>query len=129
MRLNRGVMMKINEVSKKFDLSIDTLRFYEKIGLLEPIERVSGIRYYQQKDIERINVIKCMKKTGMSLETIKEYFDLLSLGNTSLLDRLDLLKKNKEKALKELEVLKQSIEFLEHKIEYTENEIKKEGLN
>lgn len=129
MRLNRGVMMKINEVSKKFDLSIDTLRFYEKIGLLEPIERVSGIRYYQQKDIERINVIKCMKKTGMSLEAIKEYFDLLSLGNTSLLERLDLLKKNKEKALKELEVLKQSIEFLEHKIEYTENEIKKEGLN
>lgn len=122
-------MMKINEVSKKFDLSIDTLRFYEKIGLLEPIERVSGIRYYQQKDIERINVIKCMKKTGMSLEAIKEYFDLLSLGNTSLLERLDLLKKNKEKALKELEVLKQSIEFLEHKIEYTENEIKKEGLN
>ena len=129
MRLNGGVMMKINEVSKKFDLSIDTLRFYEKIELLEPIERVSGIRYYQQKDIERINVIKCMKKTGMSLEAIKEYFDLLSLGNTSVLERLDLLKKNKEKALKELEVLKQSIEFLEHKIEYTENEIKKEGLN
>ena len=65
----------------------------------------------------------------MSLEAIKEYFDLLSLGNASLLDRLDLLKKNKEKALKELEVMKQSIEFLEHKIKYTENEIKKEGLN
>ena len=126
-------MMKINEVSKKFGLSIDTLRFYEKIGLLEPIERVSGIRYYQQKDIERINVIKCMKKTGMSLEAIKEYFDLLSLGNASLLDRLNLLKKNREKALKELEAMKQSIEFLEHKIEYTENEIRKEiekeGLN
>lgn len=68
--------MKISEVSTKFNLPRETLRYYEQIGLLEKINKKSGIREYEEKDLERIQFIKCMKHTGLSLEDIKKFIDL-----------------------------------------------------
>ena len=63
--------MKINEVSKKFNISIDTLRYYEKIGLIEPIKRENGILNYQKEDLENIEFIICMKEAGLTIQAIK----------------------------------------------------------
>lgn len=68
--------MKISEVSAKFNLPRETLRDYEQIGLLEKINKKSGIREYEEKDLERIQFIRCMKHTGLSLEDIKKFIDL-----------------------------------------------------
>ncbi|MBL4659599.1 MAG: MerR family transcriptional regulator [Alcanivoracaceae bacterium] len=66
--------MKIGQLSKSIDISTFTIRYYEKIGLLnQPLKDESGHRVYDKKDLELINWVTCLKKSGMSLERIKEY--------------------------------------------------------
>jgi len=66
--------MKIGQLSKSIDISTYTIRYYEKIGLLnKPFKDDSGHRVYDKKDVELINWVTCLKKSGMSLERIKEY--------------------------------------------------------
>ena len=69
--------MTISEVSKKYDLSQDTLRYYEKIGLLSNVPRnQSGIRNYDDKSCRQIEFIKCMRSAGMQIEALVKYMDL-----------------------------------------------------
>ena len=73
--------MTIAEVSKKFGISSTTLRYYEKIGLMNPVAKnISGHRDYQEPDLRRINFIKCMRAAGMTIEQIKLYVDLFNEG-------------------------------------------------
>jgi len=66
-------MAQIGETSRQLDISIDTLRYYEKIGLLPPVHRKpSGIRVYGAKDISRIKFIKRAQSMGFSLDEIKK---------------------------------------------------------
>ena len=69
--------MKIAEVSKKYGVSSDTLRYYERIGLLRPVPRTaSGVRDYGEADCQRIEFVKCMRSAGMPIEALIEYMDL-----------------------------------------------------
>ncbi|MCB5955443.1 MerR family transcriptional regulator [Enterococcus sp. CWB-B31] len=117
--------MKINEVSKKYNLSLSTLRYYEKIGLLDYVERVSGIRNYSEEDLSRIDFILCMKGSGMSLESIKRYFDLYEEGEETLEDRLELLKVQETETIKQLEKLQATLEYIHYKMKLTEGNIEK----
>ena len=64
--------MTIKEVATKFSLTNDTLRYYEKVGLIGPIKKnKSGIRDYQEEDLKRIEFIKCMRSVGISIEVLK----------------------------------------------------------
>lgn len=117
--------MRIQEVAQSFQISVDTLRYYEKIGLIDEVQKVNGIRSYQEKDIDRIKFIKCMKKSGMSLENISRYFNLYNRGETTLDERLDLLEEQKMKALEEQNELQKSIDYLEFKIDLTKQNLKK----
>jgi DNA-binding transcriptional MerR regulator len=63
-------MHKIGEVTKALGIPADTLRYYEKIGLLPPVHRESGIRLYSKKDISRLRFIKRAQKMGFSLDEI-----------------------------------------------------------
>lgn len=66
--------MKIGELSAKVALSAHTIRYYEKMGLLEKASKdLSGHRYYDEKDVDLINWVTCLKKSGMPLEKIKRY--------------------------------------------------------
>lgn len=85
--------MKINEVSQKYNLSSETLRYYEKIGLIEKVAKKSGIRDYKDEDLERISFIICMKHAGLSLDDIKKFIDLNKLGDMTLDDRLKILER------------------------------------
>ena len=73
--------MKIAEVSQKYNISADTLRYYERIGLIVHVPRnKSGIRDYSQENLNRIEFIKCMRSAGLSIESLQVYFKLYSEG-------------------------------------------------
>ena len=64
--------LSIAEVSQKFDISSTTLRYYERIGLMDPVKKnASGHRYYTEHDFRRINFIKCMRTSGMTVDKSK----------------------------------------------------------
>lgn len=112
--------MNISEVSKITGLSTDTLRYYEKIGLIENIERSSGgKRQYTEQDINHLNFINCMKKAGCSLDIIKRYISLFERGSETIGERVELLEGQKSVLLTAMADLQESIDYLDFKIEHT----------
>lgn len=98
--------MNIAEVSKKFGLTADTLRYYERIGLLPAVARnKSGNRDYSSIDCERIEFIKCMREAGLSIEVLTRYMHLFLEG-----DRLE----------NRLQHMQETLSRLNHKIELYE---------
>ncbi|MFZ7121564.1 MAG: MerR family transcriptional regulator [Eubacteriaceae bacterium] len=87
----------IKEVSKKFNLSSHTLRYYEKEGLLPSINRDSkGNRVYSDNNLEWIQLICCMRATGMSISHIKKYIQLTLQGDDTILERRQIILNQKE---------------------------------
>lgn len=77
--------MTIAEVSKKYDLTPDTLRYYERIGLLVNVPRnKNGIRNYDEGSCKRIEFIKCMRSAGVEIEILIEYMSLLEKGKATV---------------------------------------------
>jgi MerR family transcriptional regulator, aldehyde-responsive regulator len=118
--------MRIKAVSQKYHVSQDTLRYYEKIGMLDPVQKHNGIRHYREQDLERIYFIQCMKPTGMTLDQIKTYFHLYEQGQASLEERIELLKNQKTIALMKLKDLQEAIAYIDHKIELNTKKLKGE---
>lgn len=84
--------MTIAEVSKKFGLTADTLRYYERIGLIPPVRRSSsGIRDYDEKDCNWVEFIKCMRGAGLPVEMLIEYVALFGQGHDTIAARKALL--------------------------------------
>lgn len=88
--------MKIAEVSKQYGLSADTLRYYERIGLLPGVTRnASGIRDYSEQDCARVQFVKCMRGAGVSIEALIEYMALYDQGDSTLEARKTLLEEQR----------------------------------
>jgi len=84
--------MIIKEVSQKYDITQDTLRYYERIGMIPPVHRTpSGIRDYQESDLSWIELAICMRNAGLPIETMIEYVALYQKGDSTLSARLELL--------------------------------------
>ncbi len=110
--------MRISEVALKFSLSTDTLRYYEKLGLIENVKKdETGKRFYNNDNILRINFIVHMKKAGVRLSKIKEYIDLVNLGDNTVKERKAILEKEKLKLEKEMLELRRTMDFLNYKID------------
>lgn len=111
--------MTISEVSKKYAISPDTLRWYEKIGLLKKINRKqNGLRDYDEDNCKTIEFVICMRNAGVSVETLLEYMKLYEQGDETLLQRKQLLIRQKEIILQKKESLQQSLERLNYKIDH-----------
>ncbi len=83
--------MTIAQVSQKYGISADTLRYYERIGLLPPVGRTkSGIRDYTEEDCNWVNFIKCMRSAGLPVETLIEYVGLFGQGDETIPARKDV---------------------------------------
>ena len=79
---------KIGELSKLYGISVDSLRYYEKIGLLQPYRSESGYRYYSHRDIWKLNTIRDLRDLGFSMEQIRQYLSDHSVETTlALLSR------------------------------------------
>lgn len=110
--------MTITEVSKQFDLTTDTLRYYERIGLIPSVPRnKSGIRDYDENSCRWIQLMKCMRKAGVQIETLIEYVALFQKGNETVDARKALLVEQRNQLVDKMEDIKESLRILNDKID------------
>jgi DNA-binding transcriptional MerR regulator len=110
--------MTITEVSKRYELSIDTLRYYERVGLIPPVRRgKGGIRDYSDKDIEWVGFIKCMRIANIPIEVLIEYVNLFKEGEDTQESRKTLLKEQRDRLAELIANLQKILEKLDFKIE------------
>ena len=110
--------MKIAEVSKRYGVSTDTLRYYERIGLLRHVPRnKSGIRDYDAASCNAVEFVKCMRDAGMSIESLVEYMELIEQGDETTAARKELLSQQSEAIRARIADLERALERLEYKIE------------
>lgn len=121
--------MTIAEVSERFDLSQDTLRYYERIGLIPPVNRnKSGIRHYTEEDCKWIDFIKCMRQSaGLPVEVLIEYVALFQQGDNTLITRKQLLIEQRNQLAGKIEEMTKTLMRLDDKIaRYEQTIVKKE---
>jgi len=129
--------MTISEISKKFDLTPDTLRYYERIGLIPNVGRSSGgIRDYNEEDCRWIEFIKCMQSAGLPVEILIEYVALFQKGDGTIEARKALLIEQRTLLAARVEEMQNTLNRLDIKIERyeklvvpIENELKKQTNN
>jgi DNA-binding transcriptional MerR regulator len=118
--------MKIAEVSERYSISSDTLRYYERIGLIPPVNRNGGgIRDYNENDVKRVEFIKCMRSAGLPIEVLIEYVGLVQQGDETIEARKEILKEQREQLVARMKEMQKTLELLDHKIEVYENAVLK----
>ena len=114
--------MTISEVCKLYDLSADTLRYYEKIGLLDFVQRnPNGIRNYQDSDLRRIEFIRHMRNAGLSIEVLIRYIELFHQGNHTIPERKQILIEQRVLLKSKIEDMQKTMNRLDYKIDNYEN--------
>ena len=114
--------MKIGEVSKRYDVSIDTLRYYERIGLIPTVQRNGGgVREYSELDLRRVEFIKCMRSAGLPIETLIEYVGLVQQGDQTLDARKEILKEQRELLAAKMKEMQATLDLLDYKISVYED--------
>ena len=110
--------LTIAEVSRQYDISADTLRYYERIGLLPHVGRTSGgIRNYSEDDCHWVEYIKCMRSAGVSVETLLEYVTLFHQGASTIQARKNLLLEQREQIAARINELNQVMARLDWKLD------------
>ncbi len=110
--------MKIQEVSEKFSLSSDTLRYYERIGLIPTVHRTeSGIRDYTEEDMRRVDFVKCMRSAGLPVEVLIDYMALVQKGDSTIATRKEILLEQREQLIARIEEMQKTLEILNYKIQ------------
>lgn len=109
--------MTIKEVSGKYGITQDTLRFYERSGMIPPVKRTAGgIRDYGPEDLGWVELAVCMRSAGLSVEAISEYVRLSQLGDETFAARLYLLTKQREALLEQKKRIEATLDRLNYKI-------------
>lgn len=122
--------MTITEVSEKFGITQDTLRYYERIGLIPHVNRnKSGIRDYTEEDCNWIGFIKCMRSAGLPIEVLIEYVGLFLQGDETIKARKGLLIEQRNQLRARIEEMQKTLEYLNHKIKtYDQLVVVEQGL-
>ncbi len=114
----------ISEVSKRTGLSTSTIRYYDKEGLIPFIERKdSSYRVFHEDDLAMLEIIECLKKTGMSIKDIKQYSEWIKKGDDSLHERYEMFLDRKKAVEAQIAELNDSIRVINRKISYYEKAI------
>lgn len=117
--------MTIAEVSKKYDISQDTLRYYERIGLIPPVPRnKSGIRNYDEASCSWVELMKCMRKAGVQIEALIEYVALFQQGDETKEARKALLIDQRDQLMVRMEEMQESLDRLNQKIDNYEQSMR-----
>ena len=113
--------MTISEVSKKFDITPDTLRYYERIGLIPPVPRnKSGLRDYDDEYCRWIEFIKCMRSAGLPIEALSEYVSLFRQGDETINERRKLLIRERDILAQKISDMQDTLKRLDYKISFYE---------
>lgn len=114
--------MTIKEVSEKYAVSQDTLRYYERIGLIPPVARTTGgIRNYTESDIGWVETAVCMRNAGVPIEALIEYVKLFQMGDATFEARRQLLQEQYDHLMEQKKQIEQTMERLQYKISRYEN--------
>lgn len=117
-------MYTIGQVSEMFHLPVSTLRYYDKEGLFPNLERSSGIRRFSDKEIEALQVIECLKKSGVEIKDIKVFMEWCSQGSSTYSQRRDFFLRQKEIAENEIRKMEKVLDMIRFKCWYYEQAIK-----
>lgn len=118
--------MTIKEASEITGVSVDNLRYYERIGLIPQVPRnASGFRDYDDVSLRWIKFILCFKRCGMTLEEIANYVKLSLEGNKTQPARRQLLIEARKRLMERMEEIKESLNMIDHKLEVCD---KKDGV-
>lgn len=110
--------MTIAEVSKQYNISADTLRYYERIGLIPPVNRnKNGIRDYTDEDRKWVDFIKCMRSAGLPIEVLIEYVTLFRQGNSTIEARKEILIEQRGILEEKINFMTATLERLNYKID------------
>ncbi len=115
--------MTIKEVSERFSVSEDTLRYYEKIGLIETVPKSHGKRNYGEKEINNVEFILCMRSAGLNIDILSKYINLIREGDKTVQQRLNLLIEQRKILGEKINEMKRAYEKLSYKIERYHSEI------
>ena len=117
--------MTIKEVSEKFNISQDTLRYYERVGMIPPVTRTSGgIRDYQESDLGWVELAICMRSAGLPVEALIEYVKLTQEGDKTIEARLQLLSEQRESLIEQQKKINDTLKRLDYKIGRYEEAVK-----
>lgn len=109
----------IGDISEMLDISVSTLRYYDKEGLLPLVNRTPGnIRVFDDTDVECLKMIECLKNTGMPLKDIKQFFQWCEEGDSTIDQRYELFVHQKEKTEKRISILQNALERINYKCEF-----------
>ena len=115
----------IGDISRQTGLSIDTLRYYERIDLLVDIERNgSGHRCYSEDDLGWLNLLVCLRETGMPIADMIRFAELVRLGEETIPDRVDLLSEHRRNVLGKIEQMQKKLAGIDNKIHHYTNKTK-----
>ncbi len=116
--------MKIAQVSEQCGLSTDTLRYYERVGLIPPVNRTeSGIREYDELDLRRVEFIKCMRSAGLPIEVLIAYVGLAQQGDETIATRKAILEEERARLAARMQEMQKTLDLLDYKIEMYENKV------
>lgn len=109
----------ISNVAQKLNLTVSTLRYYDKEGLIPFVERTAnGTRVFKDSDIDLLKIIQCLKSSGMAIKDIKTFIGWCSDGDSTLQQRYDLFLEQKTVVEKQMEELKKTLNLIEYKCHY-----------
>lgn len=115
------MLYTVSEMAKRLGVAPSTLRYYDKEGLLPFIERSDGgIRMFKDTDFEWLSIIECLKKTGMPIKEIKVFIDWCIEGDTTISKRKELIEKQRQVVLFQIQQLKETLSMLDYKKWYYE---------
>ena len=116
-------MYTIGQVSEMFHLPISTLRYYDKEGFFPNLERKGNIRYFSDNELEAIRVIECLKRSGLEIKDIKQFFEWVTEGSSSYIKRKELFEHRKAAVKEEIKQLEKTLAMLEFKCWYYDTAI------
>ena len=109
-----------SDAAKQAGISIHTLHYYEREGLLQVGRSSSGHRRYSSSDIEWIGILTCLRQTGMPIRTMRRFATLVQQDSNNIPERIEILKTHRLEVLTNLAALKHNLEHVEKKIDYYE---------
>ncbi len=116
--------MTIKEVSERYHMTQDTLRYYERVGMIPRVTRsASGHRDYQPEDLSWVELAKCLRDAGLTVEAIVDYVELFQQGSGTIPARLELLRRQKEALLDQRGQIETALARLDKKIAGYEGKI------